>query len=972
MRPEAWRLARKPVRSCYLAADVDVVMNGSLEIERNVLEFVRGVRVLTGTNHSARSWASKMTSWVHDRPLAIVQEALRTVGYDPRGIVLNYDFAVPEAGNARDRVDLAAFSDPVRHDLQTSCIAAQRVPTDAHVQVALNKLSYLAAPLALLLQTESVDIWPVTRNSTPQRIERVSYSKLGDYLAAHARDFHPETLTASKTTGRQPSFFDLDRSLFEFAYQATQQILVEKFEAAVGATKNAVGNRDDLKPGELTKAVLQILAAAILEDKLLLGDEPSSNVEDLIDRSEKLYGQYFDLTSLERIGLEVGQVTYEFLRSSVTFRSFTNDMLGYFYENALVDQDLRRELGVYYTPRSVAKRILSRLPVEDIPPSGRVVFDGSSGSGNLLLAAVERIGDLLPSGWDRTQRHSYLVQRVHGVDVDQFATQVAGLSLFFIDLPAGDTWNVNTANFMSTEPARLPRSPTIVVGNPPFRESRSSEGRREQRASLFLAKYLDLLMPGGLLGVVLPETFLENSSCRDARRRLLNECEILELWHLPEGTFPLSNAATVVVIARKREATRQSLGEPFRVERVGSLSHEKKQFLNGARPRFSYVVPSAMPWMEDPGIRFHSSPLEGSVWDAICSDKKLKDLALVRNGIIPGKDQRTDHFDTSRRGEEWKPWLSGARDFEPYVVNPRETKFVRYPGNLERPRLDLESAFESPRSKILVNSGRAPGNPWRIYAAIDDVGYFPSQSFHCVLPKDDSVSPEEFVAVLNSPVASAWVDSRNRRRWVGDDTLRELPFPVFTESQRKAVVEQVREITELKNLELHRQSSYSPSGQRIYDLALSIDKLVFEAFRIGESGLRMLNRYFAGYPRPGLGWTGDYQENGEDVSPANERKWSVTGEVLQIDANNQNMMVWVRGYHDDEPFRISIPETLPGWALRPEAGFMAEVPWSARDKTLLRADDLANFRPLEFSHTQTEELLEILRNPRKLDALYGL
>ena len=913
-----------------------------------------------------------MTSWVQDRPLAIVQEALQTVGYDPRGIVFNYDFAVPESGNALARADLAAFSDPVRHDLHTSCIAAQRVSSDANVQVALNKLSYLAAPLALLLQTESVDIWPVTRNSTPQRIERVSYGQLSDYLAAHAREFRPATLAATKTTGHQPSLFDLDRSLFEFAYQATQQILVEKFEAAVGATKNAVGNRDDLGPGELTKAVLQILAAAILEDKLLLGDEPSLNVGDLIHRSEKLYGQYFDLTSLERIGLDVGQVTYDRLRSSVTFRSFTNEMLGYFYEYALVDQDLRRDLGVYYTPRSVAKRILSRLPVEDIPPSERVVFDGSSGSGNLLLAAVERIGDLLPSGWDRSQRHSYLVQRVHGVDVDQFATQVAGLSLFFIDLPAGDTWNVKTADFMSSQSTSWPKSPTIVVGNPPFKELRSSEGRREQRASLFLAKYLDLLMPGGLLGVVLPETFLENSSCRDARRRLLNECEILELWHLPEGTFPMSNAATVVVIARKLEATRQSFETPVRVERVGSLSHEKKQFLNGARPRFSHVIPSTMPWMEDPGIRFHSSPLEGSVWDAICSDKRLKDLALVRNGIIPGKDQRADHFDTSRGGEEWKPWLSGTRDFEPYVVNPKESKFVKYPGNLQWPRLGLESAFESPRSKILVNSGRAPGNPWRIYAAIDDVGYFPSQSFHCVLPKDDSVSPEECVAVLNNPVASAWVDSRNRRRWIGEDTLRELPFPVFTGPQREAVIAQVREITALKKHELHRQTSYGSSGQRIYDLTLSIDKLVFEAFRIGENSLRMLNRYFAGYRRPGMGWTGADQQSEEVASTSNERKWSVTGEVLQVDAENQHVTVWVRGYHDDEPFQIPIPEALPGWALRSEVGFMAEVPWETRDVDRLRANDLTNFRPLEFSHMQTEELLGMLRDPRKLDDLYGL
>ena len=205
---------------------------------------------------------------------------------------------------------------------------------------------------------------------------------------------------------------------------------MDRFETAVSAARHSLGERAKQVTGDLTKAALQILAAAILEDKHLLAGERSSAVEDLVRRSAFRYGQYFDEASLSRIGHDVAQVIFEALRQNVTFRSFTNEMLGYFYENAFVDQKLRRELGVYYTPRAIAKRILTRMPIEDIPPSDRVVFDGSSGSGNLLLAAYERLSDLLPSGWDRDKKHDYLVQRVHGVDVDQFATQVAGAIAF--------------------------------------------------------------------------------------------------------------------------------------------------------------------------------------------------------------------------------------------------------------------------------------------------------------------------------------------------------------------------------------------------------------------------------------------------------------------------------------------------------------------------------------------------------------
>ena len=912
-----------------------------------------------------------MTSQLSDPALDVVQDALQTVGYDRRAIVANYDFSLPGDNNALGQVDIAAFSDPVRHDLQTSCIAAQRVYGETDVRDILNKLSFLATPFALTLHADAVGIWPVNRTPSQQPLDHVPYDRLTHYFAQHARDFHPDALAAAKTKGRQLSFFNLDPSLLQFAYDATQNILVDRFEAAVRDARATLSVSAKQVPGGLTKAVLQILAAAILEDKQLLSGDRSSTVEGLIQRSARQYGQYFDVASLNRIGHDAAQVTFEALRQNVTFRSFTNEMLGYFYENAFVDQDLRRELGVYYTPRSIAKRILTRLPVEDIPPSDRVVFDGSSGSGNLLLAAFERMGDLIPSGWSRDQRHQYLVERVHGVDVDQFATQVAGLSLFLIDLPAGDAWDVRVADFLSSESTGLPQPPTIVVGNPPFKELRSSEGRRLQRASLFLRKYLDLLEPGGLLGVVLPETFLENPSCRNDRRRLLEECEILELWHLPEGIFPMSNVATVVVIAKKLAALRHSMELPVRVERVGALSRERKQFLDEDRPRFSYVFPSTKRWVEEPNGRIFSSFLESGVWDVIHAPRRLGDVAVVRNGIIPGKDQQPTHFDSYTRGTEWRPWLGGTSDFEPYALKVKETKYVRYPGNLQWPRPDLESIFASPNSKVLVNSGRAPGNPWRVYAAIDDVGYFPSQSIHCLMPKDESTSLEELVAFLNSTVASAWIDSRNRKRWIGEGTLGDTPFPVFTDRARELVTSRVREIMAMKQLELTSSSRHHPDASAIRELVRSIDELVCDALEIDDDGRNILNKLFAGYRRPGLEWTNFSQPVAKSGEISSGRKWPITGQVIQMGPETDTLTLWVRGFHDSQPFQMPIPEAMPGWALRTDAGFEAEVPWKALDMGHLHPYDLTNFRPVDFSYSQPEELLELLGNPDKLNELYG-
>ena len=130
-----------------------------------------------------------MTSQLSDRRLAKVQQTLRTVGYDDQAIIANYDFAIPSSQNSSNKVDLAAFSDPIRHDLHTSCIAVQRVPCETEVQTTLDKVSYLATPVALILKADNVGIWPVTRASVPNPIEHVSYDLLSQYFHDHATYF---------------------------------------------------------------------------------------------------------------------------------------------------------------------------------------------------------------------------------------------------------------------------------------------------------------------------------------------------------------------------------------------------------------------------------------------------------------------------------------------------------------------------------------------------------------------------------------------------------------------------------------------------------------------------------------------------------------------------------------------------------------------------------------------------------------
>jgi len=47
---------------------------------------------------------------------------------------------------------------------------------------------------------------------------------------------------------------------------------------------------------------------------------------------------------------------------------------------------------------------------------------------------------------------------------------------------------------------------------------------------------------------------------------------------------------------------------------------------------------------------------------------------------------------------------------------------------------------------------------------------------------------EELVAVLNSPLASAWFDANCKKRKIVQETLRRLPFPTFDPAAKRQLI----------------------------------------------------------------------------------------------------------------------------------------------------------------------------------------
>ena len=85
---------------------------------------------------------------------------------------------------------------------------------------------------------------------------------------------------------------------------------------------------------------------------------------------------------------------------SLGFQNLSVEVLAYIYENTLVDDLARKRLGIHSTPSSIARYLVNRLPFEGFSQDDRRVVEPCSGHSIFLVAALQRLRDLLPADFD--------------------------------------------------------------------------------------------------------------------------------------------------------------------------------------------------------------------------------------------------------------------------------------------------------------------------------------------------------------------------------------------------------------------------------------------------------------------------------------------------------------------------------------------------------------------------------------------
>lgn len=896
----------------------------------------------------------KVKMWEKTAALQIIRNDIMKIGYGSKNLVDNYSISIK--GNNAMVLDLVAFGDENIYDTSTSCISVKWIENKYDVETYIQNAGYLATPVMLLGTNNQVDVISVKKNKS-EKIITLQYSELYPYFQDNRFDFSSTNILQAKYGFKQLNLFDAF-DLFEFAEKANAQILGEEFKKGLFAGKKCLDNMrisGDENYRTLTSITMYVLAAIILNHKI---DKPSkiNNINELMDKLSKKFNNYFNNEYIYSFGKETIEAIFNALDKGITYNSVNNEMLGHFYETTLLGENelkresIRRDFGIYYTPKTLGDDIVNHIPIEFIEMNERYVLDGSCGSGSLLLSAYKRFEKILPKRWSSEEKHNYLTRVITGIDKDRFAKEVARMALLLYSLPHGNHWNIECDNFLT--PIKKINQPMIIVANPPFKEIRKL--KQEQIAAEFLNKYIDILHEYGFIGIILPESFLENNSCKDTRKRLLQEFDILEIWSMPGSIFD-NNCATCVIIAKKINP-KNELDNSNNLIKIRILNRDRNsidRYLKKKDVNFEFFIKNKSEWLNNVCSTISYSPVDVFVKKIECHSK-LKNVVKGVQGLLVMEGYPYVSYSFV---ENYSKYIHNAKGcFEPFSIKwekQKDYKYIKY--DIETTELqELQLRFKGLRlrykyrelyesEKVLIKRSSTPGTFWCINAAIDREKCYPGSSYYCVIPKNENLTVEELVAVINSRAANAYIRKLTRKRTLTVDVINMLPVPVFNETQKKMIIELVRKIEFLKLEE--NQKKVIAQYERI------LNEIINEAYGLNEKDIELLNEYY-------MQFKNEYPSKQKEKEVCEDKMWSVTGEIIDIDYDN--MIIKAEFVEFNDIRNVEIAPNLPGWMVRKGICFKADISERAMNEVNIK---IFNPKPLNYSYLNDNDLQNyILQN----------
>ena len=786
----------------------------------------------------------------HEKAFRAVLNCLRRIGYAGELVQEHYIFNDWFLPSAPKREVCAVFGQtPFSYD--SACFAVFPTTTVARSSLVTNYRS-LGAPFAFEVREEGMTPWRVghdvaTTGPTggcipPEAIEAA--------FKRRESDWSPQAVLRAKNIGlpigqRQLDFIDfgLIPALESEISGKIHQLLNEALAAAQGVYAKRTSEKPDVR--QLFRLVFRFLAGKVLHDR---GAPGFRNLTSAPTASEvlKRVGEYYGETLPVLQDGAAQQAALECLWCGFSFQNLSVDILAHVYENTLVDPGTREKLGIHSTPRSIARYIVNRLPFEEIPQDERVVVEPCSGHGVFLVSALKRLRNLLPPDMDGQSRHRYFVRMLRGFEIDPFALEVSRLCLTLADFPNHNGWRIEPANvFASAAFERALQQARVVLCNPPFEDFELTDSARSegitQQPVLVLKKVLAQLHSDGLLGFVLPRQFISGRAYQEIRRILARRFDEIEVVALPDRMFRHALLETCLLLGRAPRKTRKPVAISFSEVK----DNDRDAFLS------EYAVSrrdSANKTEDEAESSLGVLPLN-EIWERLNSLPCIGDIADVHRGL-----EWQQPFDEKKYlSPSPKPgFVRGVNSAEGHFLcfqKPEAIYLCAKPETRRRHAWDLP--WEKP--KVVMNAVRVSRGPWKIAAFVEETETRYTANFTCLWPKDPW-TPKTLAAVLNSPLAAAFVTAKETAKHILKSTLEALPIPRELSPEQTRTIEALVDdyVAAIQNnnsagLELWGASEGGSKPRRILT---QIDAEILRAYNLPPRLERQLLDFFHSEKRP--------------------------------------------------------------------------------------------------------------------------
>lgn len=705
--------------------------------------------------------------------LATLVSGLEQIGYRGPRLERNYSFADWFSGQKIRSLQIAAFAQtPVSYE--TACVGIAEAGGLRELSL-INSLRAFGAPLLLEIDGDAVREWAVSR--VPDKhilIGTYEASQLRTVIAERAKDWTPESLLRAKNIAsfkwneQLGLFSGLIPELEDRIQASLDPLLRETLAVTRAAYVDSVHKAPDAR--DLFQLVFWILTAKVFRDRQVPGFTALNGDADQILAT---VARHYKINPPRLLSRNARSAAALSVWRELDFRNLSVEVLAHIWSKTLVDRETRKRLGIHRTPRPIVRYIVERIPFPAVSDEDRIIFEPCSGSAAFLIGALNYLRPNLVLASPQ-ERHRYFTKHLAGMEYDPFGIEISMLALTLADFPNPNGWNIRKGDvFAAHSMTEFLRKAGAVLCNPPFEALDPNDRSQYQSAHVrkpaeLLRRVLADLHPQGSLGFVLPYTAVDGKPYAPIRKLLTDRFASVELAVLPERSFEDAETDIALLVA-KDPIPHKSTKVTFR--RVNDSDHEWQAFRRDQTVSVSYEEQFTSDTAKR-GLILADLP---EVWSYLSGHRRLGQVAEVHRGVEwKGKITAGLHI-RETPADGYMLGVPPKAKFDAFQVPM--LKYLNMQPNEQR-RNSWQHRWSKP--KAIVPKARVSRGHWRIVAFADRVGITCHSTFDGVWPTTAEYDEVILAAILNSPVANAFVATREGSRDVTTEVLKLIPIPKFS------------------------------------------------------------------------------------------------------------------------------------------------------------------------------------------------